>query len=64
MSQSDAPSPDRSPRFYVMVGVPGSGKSTYAKKFLPRALRVSLDDLRLMLTNRTFVAKLELRKYQ
>lgn len=42
-----------------MVGVPGSGKSTYAKKFLSRALRISLDDLRLMLTGRTFVARLE-----
>jgi len=49
----------RSPRFYVMVGVPGSGKSTYVKQFLSRALRISLDDLRLMLTNRTFVARLE-----
>lgn len=46
-------------RFYVLVGIPGSGKSTYAKLFLPKALRISLDDLRLMLTGQTFVAKLE-----
>lgn len=50
---------NRFPRFYVMVGIPGSGKSTYAKTCLKRALRVSLDDLRLMLTNRAFVARLE-----
>lgn len=46
-------------RFFVLVGIPGSGKSTYAKLFLPSALRVSLDDIRLMLSWQTFVAKLE-----
>lgn len=50
---------DRPPRFYVMVGIPGSGKSTYARTNLAHALRISLDDLRLMLSSRTFVARLE-----
>lgn len=38
------------PRFYLMVGIPGSGKTTYARRYLGRALRLSLDDLRLMIT--------------
>jgi predicted kinase len=42
-----------------MVGVPGSGKTTYARKAFPNALRISLDDLRLMLCGRTFDAKIE-----
>ena len=42
-----------------MVGIPGSGKSTYAKTCLNGALRISLDDLRLMFTNRAFVARVE-----
>jgi predicted kinase len=35
-------------RLYVMVGVPGAGKTTYARTHLRHAVRVSLDDLRLM----------------
>jgi len=35
-------------RLYVMVGVPGAGKTTYARTHLRQAVRVSLDDLRLM----------------
>jgi predicted kinase len=46
-------------RLYVLVGVPGSGKTTYARAALPHALRISLDDLRLMLSGRTFDARLE-----
>ncbi|HLZ08370.1 MAG TPA: AAA family ATPase [Chloroflexota bacterium] len=44
----------RVPRFYVMVGVPGSGKTTIARSRFPDALRISLDDLRLMFTGRAF----------
>lgn len=46
-------------RFYVMVGIPGSGKTTYARRYLGYALRVSLDDLRLMLTGQTYVERYE-----
>lgn len=47
------------PRFYLMVGVQGSGKTTYAQKYLPQALRVCLDDLRLMLTGVAFEPRYE-----
>lgn len=47
------------PRLYVLVGLPGSGKTTYARKVLGHAIRVSLDDLRLMLHGRTFDARYE-----
>jgi predicted kinase len=46
-------------RLYVMVGVPGSGKTTVAHERFPQALRISLDDLRLMLSGKTFFAPLE-----
>jgi protein phosphatase len=46
-------------RLYVMIGVPGSGKTTVARQRFPRALRVSLDDLRLMLSGKTFHLPLE-----
>jgi len=35
---------------YLMMGWPGSGKSTYAKRFLPKAYRVEFDALHAMLT--------------
>lgn len=41
-------------RLYLLVGIPGSGKSTYARERLGDCLRVSLDDLRLMLTGRPY----------
>ncbi len=37
-------------RLYLLVGIQGSGKSTYARQYLRHCLRVSLDDLRLMLS--------------
>jgi predicted kinase len=46
-------------RLYVMVGVPGCGKTTAARQRFPQALRVSLDDLRLMLSGKSFYAPLE-----
>lgn len=46
--------PTAPPRFYLLVGIPGSGKTTYARRCLPDALRVSLDDFRLMLTGVPF----------
>lgn len=48
------PREDPRPRFYVMVGIPGSGKSTYARRFLGGAYRISLDDMRKMLTGRDY----------
>jgi protein phosphatase len=46
--------PAEPPRFYLLVGIPGSGKTTYARRHLPEALRVSFDDFRLMLTGVAF----------
>lgn len=42
-----------------MVGIPGSGKTTLARTRFTGALRVSFDDIRLMLTGQRFQAKLE-----
>ncbi len=42
-----------------MVGLPGSGKTTSARRRFKDALRVSLDDLRLMFTGRAFDARIE-----
>ncbi len=39
---------------YIMVGIPGSGKTSIARKLFGDALRVSPDDLRLMLTGVPF----------
>jgi predicted kinase len=47
------------PRFYLLVGIPGSGKTTYARRHLAGALRLSLDDLRLMLTGVAYDARYE-----
>jgi predicted kinase len=42
-----------------MVGVPASGKTTVARDRFPEALRISLDDLRLMFSGRAFHARIE-----
>jgi predicted kinase len=42
-----------------MVGVPGSGKTTVARNRFPDALRISLDDIRLMLSGKTFDLRIE-----
>lgn len=43
--------------FYLMSGVPGSGKSTYAKKHFPNAHIVSTDDIRMELFGKYEVPK-------
>lgn len=45
-------------KVYILVGVPGSGKSTWAKKMLlqnSNAIRINRDDYRLMLRNQVKV---------
>ncbi len=46
-------------RLYILVGIPGSGKTTYARAELATCLRVSLDDMRLMLTGNSFNPRYE-----
>lgn len=46
-------------RLFVMVGIPGSGKTSIARERFGDALRVSPDDLRLMLTGKTFELRRE-----
>jgi predicted kinase len=46
-------------RLYVMVGIPGAGKTTYAREKLGHALRICYDDLRLMLGGRSFDLRIE-----
>lgn len=36
-------------KLYLMVGCPGSGKSTYAKRYLTNAVYISRDDIRFSL---------------
>ena len=36
-------------KLYIMIGIPGSGKSTYAKKNFPNAIYVSRDEIRFKL---------------
>lgn len=42
------------PRLYVLAGLPGAGKTTYARAHLAGAVRISLDDLRLMMSGSTY----------
>src|SRR5438876_1120917 len=51
--------PARPPRLYVLVGLPGSGKSTYARRELPGVARISLDDLRMMMSGVAYDARYE-----
>ena len=46
-------------KLYIMVGCPGSGKSTYAKKHFPHALYVSRDEIRfdLVAENEEYFSK-------
>ena len=46
-------------RLYILVGIPGSGKTTYARAELATGVRVSLDDLRMMLTGISFDQRYE-----
>ena len=49
----------RGPTLFVLVGLPGSGKSTYARRQLACCARVSLDDIRLMLSGQAYYAPFE-----
>jgi predicted kinase len=49
----------RGPRLYLLVGVPGSGKSTYARTELADKWRVCLDDLRFMLSRDPYAPSLQ-----
>lgn len=49
----------RPARLYVLTGIPGSGKSTYARDHLGRCVRISLDDLRKMMSGRDYQADYE-----
>jgi predicted kinase len=42
--------PARPARLYILTGLPGAGKTTYTRRELADAVRVSLDDLRLMMS--------------
>ena len=43
----------------MLTGLPGSGKTTYARRALARAVRISLDDLRLMMSGVAYDARFE-----
>lgn len=47
------------PKLYVMVALPRSGKSTYVDKHLSHIVKVSADQLRLLLHGRRFWADKE-----
>ncbi len=49
----------RAARLYVLTGIPGSGKSTYARQQLGGCVRVSLDDLRKMMSGLDYHAEYE-----
>ena len=49
----------RPARLYVMAGIPGSGKSTYAREQLGHCARVSFDDLRRMMSGTDYALDYE-----
>ncbi|MER3397070.1 MAG: hypothetical protein C4315_03395 [Chloroflexota bacterium] len=46
-------------KLYVLVGIPGSGKTTYARRYLSDKWRVCMDDLRFMLSVEPYAEPLQ-----
>jgi len=45
------------PKLYVMIGLPRSGKSTYVKKHFKNTVKVSADQLRLLIYGKRYWAE-------